>query len=354
KIAASGEPGVRLGAIEALGLIVDPAAVSALGRVASTAPAGEVRKAARRAAHRLASMGIKGEPEQGPAAVPTSDPTGTDFVAVLASPIDGAGNRGIWFGPRRGGDASLVSVLTNDTEGIKDMFAREMSASRFEKEARRVLDEPEYPWIEIPADYGRHLVGVAHRLNSKSHTPLPLDFLVWRERIAIPRTEAAQPIVYSVMSAAEVRWDPRNLDMSANLFDMEMFRGWILDREDLAGFAEEKLTAERSGLLIAGAGGENRDRMIEERAILGLFDARRRELYKGRLEEMAYLLWKLGRVQAARSALAAALALEPPDRSVVDHPFIRALVGWSLEVVTEMARNERTRSIRPGLQLHLP
>jgi len=69
---------------------------------------------------------------------------------------------------------------------------------------------------------------------------------------------------------------------------------------------------------------------------------------------MAYLLWKLTRVERAKMALAAALAMEPPDRPLVGHPFLRAMVEWSLEVVTAMVQGEQAKVVKPGVQLHLP
>jgi hypothetical protein len=328
-------------------------AITSLTGLAEGASSGAARKAARRALHKLESRGVKTHlARSDPPRIP--EESAEEAHQVLASPIDGAGNRGIWFAFRRGPDVDFVSLLLNDEEGVKDAFARDMSVSRFDREARRVLGDAEFPWIEMPVDYARHLVERAHRLNATSKASLPLEFLAWRDRVSRPRAEYEKPIIYSVVNAAEVRWDPRHLDNSAKLYELDLFKGWILDRSDVAEFVKEGLTAERTGLVLAGSAGEARSEMIEDRAVQALFDARRRGLYKFRLEEMAYLLWKLGRLEAARSALAAALALEPPDRALTNHPFLRELVHWSLEIVTEMAREERTRSIKPGVRLHLP
>ena len=352
RLSLAGEP-ASTQAVYALGTISDPAAASSLQRVSDNATSSEVRKAARRALHRLTSHGIRPEAaETTPSAAASTQRD--DVYKVLASPIDGAGNRGIWFAFRKGGDVDFVSVLVGDEKGVQDAFARESSVARFDREANKALHDAEFPWIEMPADYARHVLDVAHRQNAVSGTSLPLEFLSWRERIAIPRMAIEQPIIYTVLGAGEVRWEPRYLDNSGNLYELDLFRGWILERDELAEFVRERLTAERSGLVLAGTSGEARDQLIEDRAIQTLFDARRRNLLKGRLEEMAYVLWRLGRLEAARSALAAGLALLPADRPLVGHPFVRQMIHWSLEIVAEMARSERTRAIRPGLQLHLP
>lgn len=349
--AQSGRP-VAVVAVQALGGVLDVAAASALERVASTTNT-DIRKAARRSLHRLASKGITPSAHEVVGAEAPLRRT-ISVRKALASPIDGAGNRGIWFAFDHAGEVDVVSLLMSDEEGVKDAFVHDSSVRRFESESKRLLEDTEFPWIEMPPDYCRHLVDLAHRLNASSGTALPVEFLAWRDRVSMAEMSYEQPIVYTVIGAAEVRWEPRYLDNSGNLFNLDLFKGWILDKDEIGEFVQERLSAERSGLILAGMGGQTQKRMIDERAIQRVFDARRRAVYKRRLEEMSYLLWKLGHIEAARQALAAALALEPADRPLSGHPFVVALVEWSMEVVTEMARGERTRQVRPGVQLHLP
>jgi hypothetical protein len=344
---------VSISATQALATIRDSSAAAALERVAARTSATEIRKAARRFLHRLASMGVMPTPASTSQPAAVSSKTAAVHMA-LASPIDGAGNRGIWLAFRRGGELDVVTVLLNDEEGIKDLNVLDISTSRFDREKRQRLEDREFPWIEIPPDYCRHLIGVYHHRNAAAGTPLPVEFLAWREQISVPEARYEQPLAYTVLSAAAIRWEPRYLDNSGDLFDLELFKGWILDEDALRPYVQERMAAERSGLIIAGVSGGEGNRLAEERAIQTLFDARRRALYRERLEEMSYLLWKLGRLEAARLALAAALALEPADRPLSGHPFVRALVQWSLEVVTEMARGEQTKAVKPGVQLLLP
>ncbi len=346
---------LALAATRFLGDVRAPLAASALDRLSASSPDPSVRKAARRELHRLASLGITLA-----AAPPQQAPTREAPRAVwpvyraLASPVDGAGNRGIWFAFRRGADIDLVSLLVSDQAGIKDVATMEMSEPRFEREARGFLEDEYLPWVDMPADYCRHLVEEYHARNASSGTSLPLEYLAWRQRIGPPEQRYEQLLVYSVINAAEVRWDPRFLDTSGDLFDMPMFQGWILDRAELEPFLREMAMSRQAGLVLAGLGDEARERMVVDRAIQALFDASRRALYRRRLEEDAYVLWKLDRGYQARQALAAAMALEPPDRSLQDHGFVRRMVEWSLEAAMESVRGERTKAVKPGVRLHLP
>ena len=351
-IASESDRPVAVVAVQALGTVADVAAASALERIAATANT-DLRKAARRSLHKLASRGITPSAREAPKAE-AAFPRNAPARKAMASPIDGAGNRGIWFVFDHAGGVDVVSLLLSDTEGVKDAFVRDFSIRRLEAESKKLLEDTEFPWIEMPADYCAYLVDVAHHLNASSGTPLPVEFLAWRDRLGPTGSPYQQPIIYTVISAAEVRWEPRYLDNSGNLFNLDLFKGWILDKDEIAEFVQERLAAQRTGLVLAGAVGESRDRMIEERAIQRVFDARKREIYRRRLEEMSYLLWKVGHLEAARQALAAALALEPAGHSLSGHPFVLALMEWSMQVITEMAREEGTRQVKPGVQLYLP
>ncbi|MHB0871017.1 MAG: hypothetical protein ACYC66_06895 [Chloroflexota bacterium] len=342
---------LALAAAEALSTIRDVAAASSLQLLASEA-GGELRKAARRGLHRLASQGVTPSPAA-PVAAEERRP-GWNLASVLASPIDGAGNRAMWLQFPMGSDTALVGLVLNDRKGIVDFFSAEMSRARFGREANRLTTHESEPWVELPVDYARHLIEEAHAHNAASSIPLPLEYLAWRDRIGRPQKRYEQPLVYSVINSAEVRWDPRYLDHSAELFDLEMFRMWVLDRSELEEFVRERVRAEQSGLVLAGVSPEARERILVDRTIQKLFDLQRRTQYKRRLEEMAYLLWKLDRGDRARMALAAAMAMEPPDRSLQEHPFVRRLVEWSLEVATAMAQGEHAKAVKPGVQLHLP
>lgn len=339
-------------AVGSLGAIRHAEAAAALQRLATGSGSGEVRKAARRELHRLATLRIVP-----PAAGAPRREARAPMAAVhrsLASPIDGAGNRALWFAFRAGSDIDLLTMLLHEEAGIVDAAATDMARSRFDREAGRVLQDEDFPWIDLPADYCRHLVQEAHARNATSGTSLPVEYLAWRDRIGPPQQAYEQPLVYTVINAAEVRWDPRYLDNSSELLGLELFRAWVIDREEMEEFVRERVMAEESGLLLAGMAQRARDRMVVDRAIQKLFDVRRRALFKRRLEEMAYLLWKRDRTYQARMAMASAMALEPPDRSLLHHPFVRSLVEWSLEVVESLVRGERARPVRPGVQIHLP
>jgi hypothetical protein len=353
-LALEPQGGVALHAVEALGSIRDTAAAAALQRVSVDASDNALRKAARRALHRLASRGINPPPTETKVVVAGRRRGHAPVYGSYASFIDGAGHRAIWMALESGGGLDLVTALISDTSGILDTRVYETDRASFQREVQRVMHEETFLWAEVPADYCRHLLEEAHARNAAKRASIPLEYLAWRDRIGRPEEQYDQPLAYRAINAAEVRWDPRYLDSSPSLFELRPFQSWLLDEDELAEFIRDRTVASRSGLVLAGANEQARERMIVEGAVQKLFDSTRRALYKRRLEEAAYLLWRLDRGYQARQALAAALAMEPAGRSMSDNPFVRRMVTWSLDVASETAQGERTREVRPGVQLHLP
>lgn len=343
---------LALAATQSMGRIRHQVAATALQRVAAAGLGNDIRKAARRGLHSLASLGIRPAPRAVEA--PEKKKAKEEIIRALSSPIDGLGDRALWLTFGSGSEIEFLGLVLNEEKGIVDAFSSEMARSRFDREAARVLRDERFPWAEIPVDYCRHLVEEALSKNAATGTALPREYLAWRDRIGRPQRSYEKPLAYEVINAAEVRWNPRYLDSSDELLNLEVFQAWLMGQDDLAEFLRERETARESGLVLAGMNAEVRERMILDRAIQVLFDARRRALYKRRLEEMAYLLWKQERLELARMALAAAMALEPPDRPLLNHPFLRSLVEWNLDVVGAMVRGERTRDIKPGVRLYLP
>ena len=69
---------------------------------------------------------------------------------------------------------------------------------------------------------------------------------------------------------------------------------------------------------------------IYRQAVEELFDKPRRALFRRRLEEMAYVLWKTGKQNEAQMALAAASGMESEGGILSIHPFLLELVKRSL------------------------
>jgi hypothetical protein len=114
--------------------------------------------------------------------------------------------------------------------------------------------------------------------------------------------------------------------------------GWFLDPASVASEGLEWLEARESRIVVSEQIKAERRAALVDRLIDTRFDAPARRLWQRRLEEQAYVLFTLGRVPEAASALAVARALTGAgDAAIRRIPFLRALVERSLEIAGEVA-----------------
>ena len=74
-----------------------------------------------------------------------------------------------------------------------------------------------------------------------------------------------------------------------------------------------------------------------------LFTGERRLLYRRRLEEMAYVLFKLGKEEEARVSLAVAIDLEKPVNPIQPNPFLFQLVVKSIFTLLAEAYEKKVK-----------
>ena len=89
----------------------------------------------------------------------------------------------------------------------------------------------------------------------------------------------------------------------------------------------------------------NLNGMIVEKALTDLFSGERRLLYQRRLEEMAYLLFKLGRREEAKISLSVAKDLEKPLNPIQPDPFLFQLVTKSIFSLLAEAYEKKTKEV---------
>jgi hypothetical protein len=74
-----------------------------------------------------------------------------------------------------------------------------------------------------------------------------------------------------------------------------------------------------------------------------LFDPGRKSLYRRRLEETAYFLWKTGNENDSQMCLAAALGMEKEGGVLSTHPFLLELVKRTLTARLEEEAKKRAK-----------
>jgi hypothetical protein len=340
-VALTGEEALALPAIHALGSLRAPAAAAALLRLADHLPGKEQKKAARRELARLRSQGISVAVERPDAAVATTplQPRATAYHA-LASHIDGSGSRMLWlYADRPLGGAYLLSFVLNDLTGIKDSFVRDSTRKRLALREAEAREQISITWIDLPVDYARWLVHEAATLNAESGTTLPTEYQLWREVVGEPAQPPERPLVYETVSRFEVKMRPELLRDSPRLFEEPELQGWFFSYQEVREYANELRRARESRLVLSSESEEQRQERVVGQAIRELFTPALRRGLQRRLEETGYIFLQSERPLQARLAVAAAVEIADSDPIVLPrHPFVRAIVERSIELVIQALR----------------
>ena len=156
-----------------------------------------------------------------------------------------------------------------------------------------------------------------------------------------------RPLIYEYLPEEEAKTRHDLLDRSASLFQTSSFQTWFLEEGESKKYLNLLQEASASRLVLSPYQKESRLMEIYRQAVHELFDGARRLLYRRRLEEMAYVLWKQGRENEARVSLSAALGLENESTLLSPNPFLLELVKRSL--LSLMEKEKEKQSEESGL-----
>jgi hypothetical protein len=120
------------------------------------------------------------------------------------------------------------------------------------------------------------------------------------------------------------------LGKGGDLLKADVFYSWRIEEEQIRSYADEVWEAEESKIVLNPAQKEIRFQGIYQKALTELFSGERKFLYQRRLEEMAYVLLKLGREEEAKISLSVAMDLQKPLNPIQPNPFLFQLVTKSI------------------------
>jgi len=289
-------------------------------------------KAIRRSLYRLKQRGIPIEDTGvGEKSTPVIRPLPSNVPQGFASAIDYAGNRLIILAiPRIPRGLNTHEAIVSDTEGLLNFRRDGMTRKAFHVFLENVRKRVELPIVEIPPAYGRFLMEEAYALTEKREKTPPQEFLMAKREISDIENGIQGPLVYGLLDADEIKGNDRFLAESKILLARSDILNWVLEPEEVEPYVTAVREAEESKIALNPTQKEEWLQGIYQRALRELFPKDRRLLYKRRLEEMAYVLFKLDRTDEARQCLAAALDLEKEVSSLRPNPFLHQLVVSSI------------------------
>jgi len=306
----------------------------------------KVRKTIKRSLYRLKSKGIAVEEILSNKERSILHPLQTDPREGFASGIDFLGHRLLWLViPHRGRGLRVMHGIVSDGEGIVDFSQEEMTRKGFRSFFEEVQEKNQFPMIEMEPSYVAFLFAQAYQLNlEKKRNPLQ-DYLRAKSDIENIKKDYAKPLIYSYLQADDIAEDDRMSRRGVDLLKADIFSSWRIEEEQIRAYADEVWEAEGSKIVLNPAQKEVRFQAIYQKAITGLFSGERKFLYQRRLEEMAYILLKLGREEEAKISLSVAMDLEKPLNPIQPNPFLFQLVIKSIFSLLAEAYEKKSKEV---------
>lgn len=322
---------VDLNLVKSLGAWPSAQAVEILQNLATRTGNKQLAKAIRRALFRLQSKGLK-IPEPVNPEPPIFSPPKLAPAQGYLSACDAEGNRLILISrPQIPKGVIILETFINDEEGIIDFAAKEFTKKESNEYIAELRDKIDLPLIASDPTYCLGIISEAIEAGRQKGKNPPSEFIQLLPYLGSPPPLPLEPIIYKYLSEEEINTRPDLLDRAPTLFEIFPFNTWFLEEEKVQKFYELYKQALDSSLVLTPQQKEGRLEDIFRLAAQEIFHQQQRKIYRRRLEEMAYILWKEEKDYEARICLSAALALEKESGLLTPHPFLRELVKRSLE-----------------------
>ena len=307
-----------------------PRAADLLHHLAVSVSSKAVIKAIRKSIFRLRSQGwqVRDIGDLAPSVYRPPQPASSEG---FLSSIDSVGTRLVWLcRPQPLQGVFAFHALISDLQGIIDFNGFETSRKKFHEYLEEFQESVPWEIVEADAEYCHGIIIEASEINQKKEPAPPDGFIKWRTLMGTPPELPLKPLIYLYLSEEESKVRSDLLDRSASLFELPSLQTWLLEEGETQKYLTLLKEASESRIVLTPYQKEGRVTDIYRQAVEELFDKPRRALFRRRLEEMAYVLWKTGKQSEAQMALAAGLGMESEGGILSLHPFLLELVKRSL------------------------
>ncbi len=301
-----------------------------------------VRKAIKRALFGLEKRGVavEGFREEKDTTPAVFIPAEREKSDAHLGPIDSNGFRAVLIELHRAMKGVDLGVgLISDEHGIQQFLFANFSKKRT-KQMKEDLSRDVGPLMETSLAHAATVLEKAYGRHTEIHSNPPAEYLELRPWLLENVSLLDRPVIYALLPEGSVPEGIVTGSQLEKLFQHSLLEFWIDDLESLKPFMEDILKLDDSPLLLNDAQKADRALGIKKKGIEKLFPVSRRALLKYRLEEMAYLFFKLEDEESSRLALAAALTAEQEDTVLKPNPIIEFLFDRSLNFYMKAAKKD--------------
>jgi hypothetical protein len=292
----------------------------------------EVQRAAKKAIFRLKQRGVSVQEvglRDSPPTLLQKVEQGAEPDAYLG-PVDGFGNRAVLLAiPQIPAGVDLGMGAINDEKGIVNFLFGRYSKKRM-RGHREIFFEKVGHMVETSLSHVATLLEAAYARSEPGLDSSSGDYLQLRPWLTENVPLLDRPAIYDLVPPESISSEVLTESQIRKLFEHPLMETWIIDPETIKPLVGELIKAEESRLFISEAQKTSRINEIKETGAAEIYSAERRVLLKGRLEEMAYVFFKLKEDNHARLSLSAASSLDRKDSLLRTNPLLKAMVDRSL------------------------
>lgn len=272
--------------------------------------------------------------------------------SAYLGPIDGTGSRGLlMIVPRLTKGVDVGIGLVNDEEGITYFIFDRYSKKR-SKEVKNFFFEQAGMEIDTSVAHAATILEKAYGLHGLAPGEASIGYLKLRPWILENTSFLERPAVYDLIPPEIISGEDLTDSQAEKLLGHELMNTWIIAPEKIQPLLEEIAKVEESPILVSEGQKVNRIEEIKEKAIAKLYPDSKRQLFRDRLEETAYLFLRLNNEEYARLCLSAASCVVEEISHVRPGQFLKALTERSIDyyigVIKEGAKPEEQEKSSPS------
>jgi hypothetical protein len=329
---------------ESLATLSDAKAARVLQRMSKVSKEKKVQKMIKRSLYRLKSKGVSIEETPFNKETSILRPVQVEPPKGMGGGFDSVGQRFLLLViPHSGRGGTVMEGVISDTLGLVNFSGEEMTRKGVRVFVEEIQKKSPFPLVEMEASYVGFLFAQAYRSTLERKEAVPQDYLRLKGELEGVKKEYERPLIYSYLPSDEVAGEDRWLGRAGDLLKGDLFSGWRIEEDLIRRYVDEIREAEESKIVLHPTQKEARVQGIYQKALSDLFSGERRFLYRRRMEEMAYLQFRLGKEEEARLALAVALDLEKPLNSIQPNPFLLQLIVKSIMALLAEANEKKAK-----------
>ncbi len=242
---------------------------------------------------------------------------------------DGLGNQAVIASRKRvNGDILVMNVVLNDIHGILDCFGfYGISKNDFSRIVCKFQEKS--TGISVSPEYCKYFMEKAEKINRIGNMPLPYEYVAWK-----PLLSDIAPLEPDSIEKITSEWaDKTFIGKSPLLYKFPDFDHWFFEEDDhpvIKKSLEEitlKLVEDKNFYLENGPELENFLEAYLEKLMDEIFNEETREVYKFRLQNIAYLFSFEDLEHFKNIAASLAWAIDPKNGfNVKDNGFFREII----------------------------